>query len=76
MVRSRCLLALRLGAGADDESVSGSKSFVFRFSGFEVAERELRVTRGGETLALEPKAFRVLLYLLRNPARLSQRTNC
>jgi DNA-binding winged helix-turn-helix (wHTH) protein len=46
------------------------KSFVFRFGEFEVPERELRLTRAGETLALEPKALRVLLYLLHNPGRL------
>lgn len=46
------------------------KSFVFRFGEFEVSERELRLTRAGETLALEPKASRVLLYLLHHPGRL------
>jgi DNA-binding winged helix-turn-helix (wHTH) protein/Tol biopolymer transport system component len=46
------------------------KSFVFRFGNFEVAERELLVSRAGETLTLEPKALRVLLYLLHNPGRL------
>ena len=46
------------------------KSFVFRFGEFEVPERELRLTRAGASLALEPKALRVLLYLLHNPGRL------
>jgi DNA-binding winged helix-turn-helix (wHTH) protein/Tol biopolymer transport system component len=46
------------------------KPFVFRFGEFAVAERELRVTRAGETLAVEPKALRVLLYLLHNSGRL------
>jgi Tol biopolymer transport system component/DNA-binding winged helix-turn-helix (wHTH) protein len=45
---------------------------VFRFGEFEVSERDLRVTvtRDGQQLAVEPKAFRVLLHLLRNPGRL------
>jgi DNA-binding winged helix-turn-helix (wHTH) protein len=47
-----------------------SKSFVFRFSEFEVRERELRLSRAGDLLPVEPKAFRVLVYLLRNPDRL------
>lgn len=46
-----------------------SKAFVFRFSEFEVRERELRLTRAGEPLPLEPKAFRVLLCLLRTPGQ-------
>jgi DNA-binding winged helix-turn-helix (wHTH) protein len=55
---------------ACDGSVMDQKSLVFKFGGFEVAERELTVTRAGQTLALEPKALRVLLYLLHNPGRL------
>ena len=46
------------------------KSFVFRFEEYEVSEHHLRISRAGETLALEPKALRVLLYLLHNPGRL------
>lgn len=46
------------------------KRLVFRFSGIEVQERELRVLRDGEPLALEPKAFRVLACLLRRPGQL------
>jgi TolB-like protein/DNA-binding winged helix-turn-helix (wHTH) protein/tetratricopeptide (TPR) repeat protein len=42
----------------------------FRFAGFEVREEELRVTRHGEPLSIEPKAFRVLLYLLRHAGHL------
>ena len=41
-----------------------TKSFVFRFADIEVHEREFRLIRAGETLAVEPKAFRVLLFLL------------
>ena len=46
------------------------KSFVFRFEEYEVSEHHLRISRAGETLALEPKALRLLLYLLHNPGRL------
>jgi DNA-binding winged helix-turn-helix (wHTH) protein len=47
-----------------------AKSFVFRFGDVEVRERELSVTKAAQTVAVEPKAFRVLLILLRNPGRL------
>ena len=47
-----------------------AKSFVFRFADIEVREREFSLTKAGETLAVEPKAFRVLLILLRNPRKL------
>ena len=46
------------------------KCSVFRFSDVEVHERELQLKRAGKALPVEPKAFRVLLYLLRNPGRL------
>src|SRR5215469_15757092 len=46
------------------------KCSVFRFSDVEVDERELQLKRDGKALPVEPKAFRVLLYLLRNPGRL------
>ena len=52
------------------ESVMDRKCRVFRFGEYEVSERDLRVARAGETLALEPRALRVLLYLVRNPGRL------
>jgi Tol biopolymer transport system component/DNA-binding winged helix-turn-helix (wHTH) protein len=46
------------------------KSFVFRFGDAEVREREFTLVRAAETLPVEPKAFRVLLILLRNPGKL------
>lgn len=46
------------------------KCFVFRFADFEVREREFSVIRAGEPLQLEPKAFRVLQYLLHHPQEL------
>jgi Tol biopolymer transport system component/DNA-binding winged helix-turn-helix (wHTH) protein len=46
------------------------KSFVFRFADVEVREREFSVVKAGEVLSVEPKAFRVLLMLLRNPQKL------
>jgi len=46
------------------------KCFVFRFADVEVREREFLLTKAGERIPVEPKAFRVLLYLLRNSGRL------
>jgi Tol biopolymer transport system component/DNA-binding winged helix-turn-helix (wHTH) protein len=46
------------------------KSYIFRFSGVEVREREFCLIKGDATLTVEPKAFRVLLMLLRNPQKL------
>jgi Tol biopolymer transport system component/DNA-binding winged helix-turn-helix (wHTH) protein len=48
----------------------GNKSFVFRFADAEVREREFSIVKAGEVLPVEPKAFRVLLILLRNPQKL------
>ena len=42
----------------------------FRFADIEVREREFAVIKAGEVLPVEPKAFRVLLILLRNPQKL------
>jgi DNA-binding winged helix-turn-helix (wHTH) protein/Tol biopolymer transport system component len=47
-----------------------SKSFVFRFDDVEVREREFSLTKAGELLTIEPKAFRALLFLLHNPQKL------
>ena len=46
------------------------KFFVFRFGEIEVREREFLLIKAGEALQVEPKAFRVLLFLLRDPGRL------
>jgi Tol biopolymer transport system component/DNA-binding winged helix-turn-helix (wHTH) protein len=46
------------------------KCFVFRFADVEVREREFLMIKAGERITVEPKAFRVLLFLLRNPGRL------
>ena len=43
---------------------------VFRFEDVEVREAEFSVTKAGERLPLEPKAFKLLLHLLHNPGRL------
>lgn len=48
----------------------GNKSFVFSFTDIEVREREFLLTKAGEVSPVEPKAFRVLLILLRNPQKL------
>jgi len=50
--------------------VTDHKSFVFRFGDFEVKEREFLLIKASGALPVEPKAFRVLLFLLRNPGRL------
>ena len=46
------------------------KPVVFKFGEFEVKEREFLLTKAGAAVPVEPKAFRVLLFLLRNPGRL------
>ncbi len=46
------------------------KGCIFRFGEFEVREGEFCLFRDGQTIPVEPKAFRVLLHLLRNPQRL------
>lgn len=46
------------------------KFSVFKFEDIEVREREFLLVKGGKALPVEPKAFRVLLFLLRNPKRL------
>jgi DNA-binding winged helix-turn-helix (wHTH) protein/tetratricopeptide (TPR) repeat protein len=46
------------------------KCFVFTFSDVEVREREFCIVKAGELLPVEPKAFRVLLFLIRSPHRL------
>jgi TolB-like protein/DNA-binding winged helix-turn-helix (wHTH) protein/Flp pilus assembly protein TadD len=50
--------------------VTGNKSFVFKFADVEVREREFCLVKGGEVLPVEPKTFRVLLFLLRNSQKL------
>jgi Tol biopolymer transport system component/DNA-binding winged helix-turn-helix (wHTH) protein len=47
-----------------------NKSFIFRFEDVEVREREFALLKAGKVSAVEPKAFRVLLHLLRNPQKL------
>jgi DNA-binding winged helix-turn-helix (wHTH) protein/WD40 repeat protein len=47
----------------------GSKSFVFRFDDVEVREREFTLSKAGKVVAVEPKAFRALLFLLHNPQK-------
>ena len=50
--------------------MTAGKSLVFRFEDVEVREREFTLTKAGEVLPVEPKAFRVLLFLLHNPQTL------
>ncbi len=46
------------------------KCFVFAFADVKVREREFCIVKAGEVVPVEPKAFRVLVFLLRNPHRL------
>src|SRR5271168_125876 len=46
------------------------KSHVFRFADVEVKEREFILVKADAAVQVEPKAFRVLLFLLRNPGKL------
>lgn len=48
-------------------SMTTVKTVVYRFADVEVDEREFSVIKAGEVLAVEPKAFQVLIDLLRNP---------
>jgi DNA-binding winged helix-turn-helix (wHTH) protein/WD40 repeat protein len=48
----------------------GNKSSIFRFADVEVREREFRLIKAGQVVPVEPKAFRVLLFLLHNPQKL------
>ncbi len=48
----------------------GTQDAVFRFGDVEVREREFRLMKAGEVIPVEPKAFRVLLFLLHNPQKL------
>ncbi len=50
--------------------MTAGKPFIFRFDDVEVRERELTLIKAGEVLPVEPKAFRVLLFLLHNPQKL------
>jgi DNA-binding winged helix-turn-helix (wHTH) protein len=50
--------------------VTERNSLVFNFEDIEVREREFLLIKGGERLPVEPTAFRVLLFLLRNPGRI------
>lgn len=47
------------------------KGLVFRFGDVEVREREFTLIKAGNVLPVEPKVFRLLLYLLHNPQRLT-----
>ena len=50
--------------------MTANKSHIFLCDGFEIREHEYCIVRKGEVVAIEPRAFRVLLYLLKNPQKL------
>ena len=62
--------------GESESFVTVNKSIVFKFGDVEVREREFRLVKAGEVLPVEPKTFRVLLFLLRNPQSSSRRRSC
>ncbi|QNI31406.1 winged helix-turn-helix domain-containing protein [Alloacidobacterium dinghuense] len=47
-----------------------SKSLVFRFADVTVREREFAIVKSGQVQQVEPKAFRLLLIMIRNPNKL------
>ncbi len=47
-----------------------NKSLVFKFADVTVREREFAILQAGQVQQVEPKAFRVLLMLIRNPNKL------
>ncbi len=64
------LSRIKVFLGADYELMMVNKSFVFRFDDVEVREREFTLLKAGTVVTVEPKAFRALLFLLRNPQKL------
>jgi DNA-binding response OmpR family regulator len=51
-----------------------TESHIYRFDEVEIDPRNLRLTVGSEIRAMEPKSFRLLLYLVENPGRDPQRS--
>ena len=47
-----------------------SKKMIYRFEQFEVDDREFRLSEHGTPLQVEPKALRLLVYLIENRSRL------
>jgi TolB-like protein/DNA-binding winged helix-turn-helix (wHTH) protein/Tfp pilus assembly protein PilF len=43
---------------------------IYRFAAFEVDDAEFRLAEDGSTVALEPKALRLLIYFVKKPGRL------
>jgi hypothetical protein len=50
--------------------MTATRTSIFRFADIEVREREYVLLKAGVVSPVEPKAFRVLLILLRNPQKL------
>ncbi len=66
-----CLIAVVTVTGPfRDGLMTDDKFLVFSFGDVEVREREFLLIKAGKAVPVEPKAFRVLLFLLRNPAKL------
>src|SRR5581483_8969398 len=50
-----------------------SKGLIYQFDSVQVDLDEFRVTKSGEAVSLEPKAFEVLLFFIENPGRLIEK---
>jgi len=53
--------------------VNGPQQLIFRFGDFELREREHRLLRAGEDIHLQPRAFRLLVYLVHNRNRVVEK---
>jgi len=49
---------------------------LFRFDDFELNSNTRQLLRNGAPVALSPKGFEVLIYLVSNPGRLWKRAAC
>jgi eukaryotic-like serine/threonine-protein kinase len=50
-----------------------AKSFVFLCSGVGIRKHDFSVVKDGKVLSVEPRAYRLLIHLLRNPRRIITR---
>lgn len=48
-----------------------AKLLISLCNGVEIREHEFSISKDGEVLSVEPRAFRLQIYLLRNPQRVN-----
>jgi len=53
-----------------NEGSTGTPAVIFRFNRFQADDTDFRLTADGRPVSLEPKALRLLLYLIENRGRL------